>query len=574
MYISSVELSGYRNFAKTTVALQKKSLLIGANDVGKTNFIAALRTLLDRSVSEQELEPTASDFHIPTDGVQVDRITITVNFSEVVEDAVLSTFAGHVSADGELTLRYEADRKSLEYRILVGRDSDNLELIPARYYLRHLNMKVVDSRRDLSKFIQSEKRQLLKLAQDGRTPDQAEADEQALHKVERGIDLINKRIAKLNYVFTATSDVNAELRELAHNNAAYGVHLNSAAIETQQFIEKLELAGNANGSTVMLGGDGRNNQILLALWRAKSVREYDPENEVIIYCVEEPEAHLHPHQQRKLASYLSVKLPGQTLVTTHSPQIVSSYSPESIARLLVADGGTKAASGGCSPCIHASWDKMGYRISILPAEAFFSSVVFLVEGPSELLFYRKLAAAIGIDLDYFNISILSVDGVQFEVYAQILAAMEIPFVLRTDNDISKILTGPDGAKVEQRQLAGLNRCLSLLGQPKLPHQVSTYTWAECIADGTWENVSKVINAAGIFISYLDLENDLKSEFWAEMLSFRGTTVEDTVTYLQDKKATRMREFLVHCGAALNSKGGGELAKPLHKCVEIAMKVSV
>ena len=48
----------------------------------------------------------------------------------------------------------------------------------------------------------------------------------------------------------------------------------------------------------MLGGDGRNNQILLALWKAKSERDFDPDNEVIFYCIEEPEAHLHPHQQR------------------------------------------------------------------------------------------------------------------------------------------------------------------------------------------------------------------------------------------------------------------------------------
>ena len=59
----------------------------------------------------------------------------------------------------------------------------------------------------------------------------------------------------------------------------------------------------------MLGGDGFNNQILLALWKAKSVHEHDVESEVVIYCIEEPEAHLFPHQQRKLAAYLIDKLP-------------------------------------------------------------------------------------------------------------------------------------------------------------------------------------------------------------------------------------------------------------------------
>ncbi len=48
---------------------------------------------------------------------------------------------------------------------------------------------------------------------------------------------------------------------------------------------------------VMLGGDGRNNQILLALWKAKSIREHDIDNEVIFYVIEEPESTFTPHQQ-------------------------------------------------------------------------------------------------------------------------------------------------------------------------------------------------------------------------------------------------------------------------------------
>ena len=62
---------------------------------------------------------------------------------------------------------------------------------------------------------------------------------------------------------------------------------------------------------------------------------------------------------------------------------------------------------------------MGYRMSILPAEAFFASAVLLVEGPSEMLFYNVLAEKIGVDLDALNISILSVDGIQFDVYIKI-----------------------------------------------------------------------------------------------------------------------------------------------------------
>lgn len=78
------------------------------------------------------------------------------------------------------------------------------------------------------------------------------------------------------------------------------MQLDTGAIGINDFIDNLQLGANTNGSNVMLGGDGRNNQILLALWKAKSIKEHDIDNEVIFYVIEEPEAHLHPHQQRKI----------------------------------------------------------------------------------------------------------------------------------------------------------------------------------------------------------------------------------------------------------------------------------
>ncbi|VVM26396.1 FIG131328: Predicted ATP-dependent endonuclease of the OLD family [uncultured Gammaproteobacteria bacterium] len=118
------------------------------------------------------------------------------------------------------------------------------------------------------------------------------------------MNIINERVKRLNYVKGATSLVNDELKKLSHNYTEYEVHLDSGAIKVHQFIDNLELGASTAGSALMLG-DGRNNQILLALWKAKSEREFDPDNEVIFYCVEEPEAHLHPHQQENWQTILS-----------------------------------------------------------------------------------------------------------------------------------------------------------------------------------------------------------------------------------------------------------------------------
>ncbi|QJD91256.1 AAA family ATPase [Duganella dendranthematis] len=572
MHIDTVTLQGYRNFKNADIKLNRKTLIIGGNDVGKTNFTYALRLLLDKSLSELDIEPSELDFHINADGTTDKELKITIKFSDVKEDAVLSQLVGKVSDDGETYFCYSATKDALDYKLYIGRDLENLEEVNSRYYLKHLNLKYVNSQRDLAKFIQSEKKHLLRLSQEKRSEDEEKADNSVLSRVSASLLGINKRIRKLNYVAAATSDVNAELKAMAYHNSPYSVQLDTGAIEVEQFVEKLELAASSNGARMMLGGDGRNNQILLALWKAKSVREHDSENEVVIYCVEEPEAHLHPHQQRKLASYLGEKLPGQSIVTTHSPQIASNFSPDSIIRLLTKNASTFAASGGCSDCIDAAWDDMGYRISILPAEAFFASVVFLVEGPSELLFYRTLAKKLKIDLDYFNISILSVDGVQFEVYSKILNAMEIPWVLRTDNDISNISTGPRASPIMKRQLAGFNRCLSLIGKPKIEHKPMPYDSQSSINDGTWKLVSDLVNPDGLFLSKIDLETDLGIELPLELTTFKGPNLADAISYLQDQKAVRMREFLSQHSASLEKIGTGELARPLHYCVAKAIAV--
>jgi putative ATP-dependent endonuclease of OLD family len=62
MILSTVELKGFRNFKNALINLKEKSLIIGANDVGKTNLIWALRLLLDKGLSEYDIEPRDSDF--------------------------------------------------------------------------------------------------------------------------------------------------------------------------------------------------------------------------------------------------------------------------------------------------------------------------------------------------------------------------------------------------------------------------------------------------------------------------------------------------------------------------------
>ena len=63
LYISRVVIKNYRNFKDLDVNLQHKSVIVGENNTGKTNFIRALQLILDPSLSDEDRMLSESDFN-------------------------------------------------------------------------------------------------------------------------------------------------------------------------------------------------------------------------------------------------------------------------------------------------------------------------------------------------------------------------------------------------------------------------------------------------------------------------------------------------------------------------------
>lgn len=571
MKLSKLYIKGFRNFKEATINFNNQSLIIGANDVGKTNLLYALRILLDRGFSDLDLELKESDFYAYE---ETNEVIITAFFDDIKEDCILSKMKGDISGDGNLVIKYLAT-KGEDYKFFCGKsDADeDLHEYAIPYYRKVLNIKYINSKRDFWGYINKTKNILLQQAKEDRSAETIDMDDALYKQISEKLKEVDLQIPELSYVKNATEQINEELNKLAIHNQEQKVVFDTASTDTDSVINKISITSKHGDKKLLIGGEGRLNQIYLSLWASQNrISEYS--NEVSILCVEEPEAYLHPHQQRELARYLCQVLKGQVILTSHSPYIVCEFSPNSIMRLYKDDQETKVASDGCSSVIEEGFDGFGYRMSVIPAEAFFADCVILVEGQSELIFYKTLAKQIGIDLDRLNISILSVEGVGFYTYAKILGALGIYWVARTDNDIFKI------QHQDAYRFAGIERGLELAKQSCDLEEtdekvIDAYS---CKIHGFVDKnsiPSKVLEAADklrdvlanydIFIADVDFETDLCNGPLKDALKeYYGDLLSDSslIKKMKSHKAINIYDFLKNHKERLEALADDYIAKPL------------
>lgn len=571
MKLSKLYIKGFRNFKEATINFNNQSLIIGANDVGKTNLLYALRILLDRGFSDLDLELKESDFYAYE---ETNEVIITAFFDDIKEDCILSKMKGDISGDGNLVIKYLAT-KGEDYKFFCGKsDADeDLHEYAIPYYRKVLNIKYINSKRDFWGYINKTKNILLQQAKEDRSAETIDMDDALYKQISDKLKEVDSQIPELSYVKNATEQINEELNKLAIHNQEQKVVFDTASTDTDSVINKISITSKHGDKKLLIGGEGRLNQIYLSLWASQNrISEYS--NEVSILCVEEPEAYLHPHQQRELARYLCQVLKGQVILTSHSPYIVCEFSPNSIMRLYKDDQETKVASDGCSSVIEEGFDGFGYRMSVIPTEAFFADCVILVEGQSELIFYKTLAKQIGIDLDRLNISILSVEGVGFYTYAKILGALGIYWVARTDNDIFKI------QHQDAYRFAGIERGLELAKQSCDLEEtdekvIDAYS---CKIHGFVDKnsiPSKVLEAADklrdvlanydIFIADVDFETDLCNGPLKDALKeYYGDLLSDSslIKKMKSHKAINIYDFLKNHKERLEALADDYIAKPL------------
>ena len=568
MRIDKIHIKGFRNFDDIEISFQKKTLIIGANDVGKSNLLFALRLLFDKSISESDLELTDSDYNAYTNA---DTIEITVTICDVVEECLKSAFDGALK-DGKIIIQYK-NSKQTSYSMYWGYSEDTLSEIQTRQYIKRLNMQYLDANRNLTSFMNRERTKMLQISKDKRTEDDIDFDNSLINQIQTDLDGINNKVSSLKYVSSSLESVNAELSELSIHNDGQEVKYVSGNSKADGLLNNLVLSYSTESGPLSIGGDGRNNQIFIATWIAKQKSESNIDH-VTFYAIEEPEAHLHPHQQRKLSEYIQNHLTEQIFITTHSPQIITRFNPSNIIRLFQKNKYTLAACGGEKAYITKVFNDFGYRLNTISAETFFADGVFLVEGVSEVLFYTALSKTIGIDLDRLNISILSVEGVGFKPYIAVCDSLQIPWVLRTDNDIFSKPTN----KPTTGFYAGLSRAKGIIIDLNLDAPDTVAYWEKYSYLNEWpldagqskDNITfhdifrEKLKSLRIYLSDMDLETDIANTALQPILCdyYSNTDVNRVIEAMKKKKAENMLGFLKQNEGELSVLISDKIVEPL------------
>ncbi|MEP0805680.1 MAG: AAA family ATPase [Chloroflexota bacterium] len=511
MYLSKVCIKNFRNLEDVTVEFGEKIVLLGENGTGKSNFIEALRILLDSnyrpllgesdfsrgsgkkpfggrtieihawfsgldSKNEQDLLPSFHDCH----GKDAD----TYQISAVYRPKKDKNPQNATTEDDYELLRYGGGNENNTEGAKRLRQYVRLVVIPA----------VRDMERDMQSWRTSPLRRLVEMISLTNNAD--------FKSVAQSVQNASKKLEQIPDIQDLQKDIRDFLGTLVEGQSIQPT-INIAGSNPEDLLRLLNIFAESD-LPLERSSLGISNILYLITWliyaerlRAMPVKG-DQKPEYVLLAIEEPESHLHPHFQRLVFENV-FKQEHLLLVSTHSPTIVSIADPRHFVVLKRTSNGTAA----CSTANFAQKDeKMRKDISryldATRGEMVFARGVLLVEGDAEMFlipaFARKMkeAGKISHTLDGAGISVCNVYGTDFRPYVEFLSGLDIPFAVLTDEDPGT-------------QNPGLKRGLELVQKINAPKHAEIEVRFN---KKEWDAVKAGLEEVGIFVNQRTLEVEL------------------------------------------------------------------
>lgn len=448
MHLAKLVIKNFRKLAHAELAFQPGlNVLVGGNNVGKTAVVDALRALL-AGYDEPYPRLAEDDLHRPHGGVPSGDIVFEYVFRGLGLDDEADFLAALVPGDSgaleaQVTIRYSEPDKAGRLRAKrwcgehedVGLTADMMENLRG-VYLPPLR----DASQGLKPGRTSQLARLLQLL----------ADETGIEGINKALKELDGELKKHLPIVNTHDAITARHKTMLGPQLAQLLEVGLSASDFKSLKARLSLLVDA--FEIEQNGLGFNNLIYMAVVLSELAKNSESCYRGLI--VEEPEAHLHPQLQAVLLQYLeSIKAvegekPIQLFVTSHSPNFASIANLDSLVCLV--DTGTSVETFFPRDVVFKKGkrEKLERYLDVTRAELFFARRVIFIEGAAELMMISALAKRIGFDLRQHGVSLISVEGLNFDSFLPLFGdkALKIPVAVLTDADpvAPKVVTKADG----------------------------------------------------------------------------------------------------------------------------------
>ncbi len=495
-HIAHVTIKNYRNFEYLDIDTDEKQLVLGENASGKSNYIKAIRLILDQSMSDQDRTLTEDDFSNTIkkpmeNGVEIEISLYIDGYKDspplmcIIGDAIVSLKSRNFA---KITYKFvpvdvKEPKKGYHYIIYKGNDVKNKFDAFCR---RFLNVKVINALRDVDSDLMSVKRSPLHAILNKYKID---LENECYKDLFDAIQADNNKLLQIDEIADARNNIKANVDGVLkrYNNSQIDIGLSE--LNPNKLINLLRIFENGKNLSETSLGICNVIYIQLILQQIQNqpiptfiskkfyenfekeekeiVEKYydktkegnliyktiitdekdkkiisdclskldDTRNSTTFLLLEEPEAHLHPSFQRMIYKDIFTDSFTSIIMTSHSPHLASICPINYIVSFRRNSKNITVANTSYNAGLSTNEIKNLQRyIDVNRGEIFFGKGIILVEGISEEILVPVMAQKMSNDLDSKGIIICNINSTNFLPYIKLLIALNIPYVVITDGD--------------------------------------------------------------------------------------------------------------------------------------------
>ncbi|WP_169054343.1 AAA family ATPase [Nitratireductor sp. XY-223] len=363
MRVTELRIQNFRSIKNLNLELGKTTVFIGPNNSGKTAILDAVRIALTRKWGQRGTGFTEYDIHLATEsddpkvspGVSIEIRTEEEQPGEwpdeLQQDLDDISQLDAVTGKSFITLRASCVWNAADAAFLpaweflnaaraplVGRSGRRVNL---ERFWQYLPVFYLGALRDADDEFSSRSQFWGRLLKAMEIPSALEA------RVQRLLDILNRKLLQADPRLAQVADVLSGATRVAARDRAGSVDLRLVPLKSWDLLSKAEiiLRNEPDWPWLPLQRHGQGVQSLSVVFLFQAfvehlLAELYEEHSVPVLALEEPETHLHPQAARTLWAHVN-ELPGQKIITTHSPYFVQHVPFRDIRLVRLTEDGTE-----------------------------------------------------------------------------------------------------------------------------------------------------------------------------------------------------------------------------------------